>query len=140
MNSRFAVGAIFVLALLVGCGPPSDMGYVTGIVTLEGEPIGSASVTFYPTNGRASVSTSKADGSYELIFTRNKMGALVGKHKVTVLQEEGANEMLQGGEIVINPDFKKANIPRKYADKKTTDLTADVVNGSNEINFDLKSK
>ena len=42
MNSRFAIGAMFVLVLLVGCGPGSDMGYVSGNVTLDDEPVGYA--------------------------------------------------------------------------------------------------
>ena len=139
MNSRYAIGAIFALAMIAGCGPPSNMGYVTGVVTLEGEPVGNASVIFYPEGGRPSVAMSKNDGSYELIFTRSKMGALVGQHKVTVMQED-PDDPVPGEAPSDEPPFKKVNIPRKYTDQEKTDLTATVVNGSNVFDFDLKSK
>ena len=137
MNSRFAIGAIFVLVLVVGCGPGSDMGYVTGVVTLEGEPVGYADVAFYTAGGRPSVATTKSDGSYELVYTRDKKGALVGEHKVTIVQEN-PNQGVPEEERVT--DFVSVKIPRVYTDKKTTDLTAKVINGSNEFDFDLKTK
>ena len=143
MNSRFAIGAIFVLALTVGCGPGSDMGYVTGVVTLDGEPVGNASVTFYQVGSRPSVGTTdRTDGSYELSYTREKMGALIGEHKVTIFQEEDEKPVVFKGQEppAPLPPFKMVNIPRKYTDQRMTDLTATVENGSNEINFDLKSK
>ena len=144
MNSRFAIGAIFVLALTAGCGPSSDMGYVSGVVTLDGEPVGNASVTFYQVGARPSVGTTdNVDGSYELVYTREKMGALIGEHKVTIFQEEADRPVFFKGQEApadTGPEFKVVKIPRKYSDREKTDLTATVVNGSNEFNFDLKTK
>ena len=136
MIFRFAIAAAFVLVLSVGCGSPSDVGFVTGVVTLDGEPVQHGSVSFYPAGGRASVGGTKQDGSYELIYTRSRKGALIGEHKVTIAQEKESS--ISDDEPAA--EFKKANIPRKYTNEKTTDLTATVVQGNNVINFDLKSK
>ena len=144
MISRFAIGAVFVLVLSVGCGPGSDMGYVTGVVTVDGEPLENGTVSFYPVGKRASVSGTKKDGSYELVYTREKMGAVIGEHKVTIVQEREYAPPIQGGnadaDAEAEPTFKKVKIPRKYGNEKTTDLRATVEQGSNEFNFELKTE
>ena len=130
MNSRFAIGAACALLMLIGCGPASDMGYVTGVVTLDGEPVGNATIAFLPTVGRSSTGFTNADGEYELAQTRDRMGAAIGTHKVTVAQEA----------LDVQEGVKRVKLPKKYGDKDKTDLTKTVEGGSNEINIKLKSK
>ena len=138
MNSRFAIGAMFVLVLLVGCGPGSDMGYVSGKVTLDDEPVGYATVNFYQEGVRPSIGSTDADGNYELSYTRAKMGAMIGQHKVTITQEN-PNQGLGEGDVAVE-DFVAVKIPRKYTDPEKTELTETVEQGSNEINFELKTE
>ena len=131
MNSRFAIGAVFTLLMLVGCGgPASDMGFVTGVVTMDGEPVGNASITFYPTQGRSSTAVCDSEGKYELAQTRDRAGAAIGEHKVTVIQDS----------LDVEEGVKKVKIPKKYGDRQKTDLTETVKGGSNEINIELKSE
>ena len=131
MNSRFAIGAVFALLMLVGCGgPAADMGFVTGVVTLDGEPVGNATIAFLPTAGRSSTGFTNASGEYELAQTRDRMGAAIGTHKVTVVQDA----------LDVEEGVKRVKIPRIYGDKKRTELTKTVEGGSNEINIELKSK
>ena len=131
MNFRFAIVTVFTLTMLVGCGSDSDMGYVTGVVTLDGKPVGGASVTFYPADGRSSSGFTDVDGNYELSQTTDRKGAAPGEYKVTVFQDE-VDALEAGGE-----NFE---LPVKYADKKKTDLTETVELGSNEIDLELMSK
>ena len=138
MNSRFAIGAMFVLVLLVGCGPGSDMGYVSGNVTLDDEPVGYAAVIFSQEGARPSVGTTDAEGNYKLTYTRSKMGAMIGQHKVTIAQEN-PNVGLQEGEAPAE-DFVAVKIPGKYSSPEKTELTETVEQGNNEINFELKSE
>ena len=70
LKQLIALVACFGLLGLSGClnGGNSDLGTVTGVVTVDGEPINYATVTFMPTQGRASVGLTDADGAYKLVY------------------------------------------------------------------------
>lgn len=120
--------------LLTACGGAPDdqpeLGTVSGVVTMDGTPLPNANVRFYPDAGRASAAKTDDSGTYELIYIRDEMGAVPGKHsvKITTLNEDEDPFGKQGSETV----------PEKY-NKKTT-LEATVEPGENTINFDLESK
>lgn len=80
------IGLLLFTVALVGCGdggPPR--GYVTGKVTLDGDPVEYATVTFSPEGkGAPSYGITDAAGQYELKYTDDKYGALLGKHRVTI--------------------------------------------------------
>ncbi|HWL08692.1 MAG TPA: hypothetical protein VNQ76_09815 [Planctomicrobium sp.] len=123
---------MMIVTILPGCGgTPSDrpnLAPVQGVVTLDGNPVEGAIVTFLPEKGRPSSGVSGKDGHYQLNYIREIMGAALGHHQVqitTVDRSEGA------------APFKEL-FPAKYNSK--TELTADVVSGKNTINFDLESK
>lgn len=125
----------FTLSLLLtACGSaPSDqpeLGTVSGVITMDGTPLANANVRFYPEKGRASAAKTDDSGSYELVYIRDEMGAMIGKHsvKVSTLDEDNDPFGNQGSETV----------PEKY--NKQTTLEATVEPGDNTINFDLESK
>ena len=77
------------VALVVGCGP-SDVRPVSGKVTLDGEPLEGVSVRFTPKTGEkktTSRGTTHEDGTYELRYTSEIQGALVGEHLVQIISE-----------------------------------------------------
>ena len=118
------------LPSLVGCGGGGDMpdlGTVTGVVTLDGQPLSGAQVTFSPESGRPSTAETGGDGSYTLQFTVDEPGAVVGTHTVRI------NTAVDGRD-----DPKTEQVPAKYNSK--TELTAKVESGKNELDFDLMSK
>src|SRR5690606_27047316 len=93
MQSKFSIlkSSSFGLAasvLLVGCGgtdgPP--LGSVSGRVTLDGQPLANAVVQFQPTgaDGTYSAGRTDEDGYYQLRYTRDRYGALIGSHRVSV--------------------------------------------------------
>ncbi len=79
--------AMVLVCFSAGCGSGRyafETVPVEGTVTLNGEPLPDALVTFHPENGRlASGKTDKA-GEYKLVYLEGKSGVLPGKHKVTI--------------------------------------------------------
>jgi len=135
IHSSFCGAAMFLaLGLLAGCGgqdgPPR--GTVSGKVTLDGQPLAGATVTFYPEGGRPSVGITDESGNYELAYTADKSGAAVGKHTVRITTAQISGEG-------VSPDKMKEKLPAKYNDQ--SELTVEVASGSNQnVNFDLTSK
>ena len=69
-------------------------------------------------------------------YTRSQKGAVIGEHKVTISIEVEADVYGQQDA----PKVRDESIPKKYLDRKKTELTKTVESGSNEFNFDLESK
>jgi hypothetical protein len=89
MSARTGFGLILVLAL--GCGSSARYVPVSGKVTLNGQPLANAIVSFEPIgspdesmNNPALASSGKtnANGEYTLQTTKGANGAWVGKHRV----------------------------------------------------------
>lgn len=125
----------FLVVAAVGCGgKPSDqpdLGTVSGIVTLDGNPLADVVVTFDPKGGgRASVGKTDAAGRYELTFSAGARGAVIGTHSVSITTPSEAPSPTGGA--------AKDPIPAKY--NRATTLTHEVQAGSNTINFDLTTK
>lgn len=84
-----------VLAFLPGCGGPT-MAPVKGRVTCNGKPVADAAVTFAPIArsdkdrepGKAATGFTDAEGYYRLSTFKNYDGALVGKHRVSVVIDD----------------------------------------------------
>ena len=125
-----------MLVMTVGCAD-KDWGYVTGTVTVDGQPVGPGSMMFEPENP-VSVTTPSAiahfreDGKYELKSAGNRKGAPVGKYLVMI---HGRSEEHFGDES-ISSDYKSP-IPEKYLNHRLSGLTAEVKPGSQTIDFNL---
>jgi hypothetical protein len=129
-----AVAMPFLLAALGGCGGPyANLGRVSGKVTLAGQPLADAIVTFSPA-GPGSPSTARTDssGSYTLMFTRGVKGAVVGDHNVTISTHRDADT---------DGDPPTAEVPEKvpFKYRKPGELKATVKKGSNMIDFPLEA-
>ena len=124
---------LVVVACLVftGCEEGVNSATVEGIVTLDGDPLPNAELKFYPTEGRASMGTTDATGHYELMFTYDEPGAAPGTHSIEI--STAIPESDERG-AAIAPEL----LPTKY--NTQTELSEEVSDGKNEINFDLKSE
>ena len=131
--SRPVVACVLVLAsvlMLAGCGGNSDLpdlGTVEGVVTLDGQPLSGAQVTFSPASGRPSSGETGSDGSYQLQFTTDEDGAIVGSHTVKIATAVDGRD-----------DPSTERVPPRYNSK--TELTAEVKAGKNKFDFELSSK
>jgi hypothetical protein len=140
------------LAMLPGCsgrGGP-ELAPVSGKITLEGKPLAGAHVTFTAKDApRAALGTTDAQGLYQLTTFRPNDGAVLGKHTVTVtMPAKGTAEMSAAkpdaayGEAMRQASKgvapRGSEIPAKYANPATSELSAEVKKGKNEFSFDLK--
>ena len=117
------------LAIVVfGCsnGDRPDLGQVTGVVTIDGQPVSGLRIIFSRPGFRSSSAYTKQQGEFELKYLRDVMGAPIGSHIVRIdyMIQEGAN--------------KPKRLPEKY--NRKSELTAEVKPGTNKINFDLLSQ
>lgn len=138
--------------VLSGCGSGLDLAPVTGRVTMNGQPVTQGEVTFLSDNGPSAIGSIAADGTYRLV-TLQEDGALVGRHKVTIMatkvsggsvapatfeQElEWAKKGVQSSGKILIPGDVTWLVPEKFSRAQTTDLTAEVKPEANTINFDL---
>lgn len=156
LASRLTGVLSVALLVLAGCGDSLNTGEVTGTVTLDGEPLDNAIVTFSPeAGGPSAIGRTDAQGNYEL-YRRGDPGAMVGTHKVRVtsVQEADAEEVPEEAEASSDSDAymqqamgtrpsaynmaaSQEKIPAKY--NQDTTLVETVESGDNVINFDLTS-
>jgi 3',5'-cyclic AMP phosphodiesterase CpdA len=114
---------------------------VRGKVTLDGQPLATAVVTFTQTNLAAGArpitadGVTAADGSFTLSTYTKFDGAPAGPFKVTV----APNTRRPGGLVIDEKDLPK--VPAQYRSAATTSLTATVEkSGPYELTFELQSK
>jgi hypothetical protein len=118
--------------LLAGCGNSGlPLASVTGQVQLDGAPLPDAVVEFQPPGSSPSYGKTDANGEFELKYTRDKPGALIGKHTVKITS--GAYVTDEQGEEHVRPEV----VPLRYNDQ--TELTRLVEQGGNEFTFELQS-
>ncbi|MEO2025569.1 MAG: hypothetical protein ABGZ23_06760 [Fuerstiella sp.] len=95
--------ALFGLAGLCGCGGGGGasipaLGTVTGKVTVGGQPLANAVVTFTPASGRPSAGTTGSDGTYKLMYNVDNAGATIGEHTVLVSAGDDSGDYEGDGE------------------------------------------
>ena len=109
------LSSLAILGILSGCGgadvPP--IGSVSGIVTIDGKPAPNIRVMFHPKEkGRPSNGLTDQDGSYTLSYSPNAMGALIGKHEVSISAPEPS---VDDAGSVSKTRLVSTAIPQKYA-------------------------
>jgi hypothetical protein len=129
----FAPLVIAGLALpAIGCGGNTDlpeMADVSGTVTVGSQPLQNAVVTFTPqAGGRPSSGTTDESGYYELMYTRDESGAMLGQHVVRIqrMDQDEADSRQQ--------DETTTGLPPAAGDGS---LVKEVTAGSNEIDITL---
>jgi hypothetical protein len=133
VRSWAALGLVVAVA---GCGSPYVA--VSGVVTLDGQPLPDATVTFLPGRGtEADVGSSYGrtgpDGRYTLTTIQmNRAGVGRGEHKVVISR-------LKSGGARLGDFDQVETLPARYNAK--TELTFTVPpSGSDAANFELKSR
>jgi hypothetical protein len=141
MRARLLLSFVFVFLLIAlqGCGGRT-YAPVSGTVTLDGKPVVKAVVTFIPLPkpgsrdaGDSASGTTNEKGEYTLkTYTPQgwKDGAQVGKHKVSISQQETRGE----GDRSVTTE----KLPKRY--NENSELTYDVTSGDNKKDFELKSR
>lgn len=139
MNIRGLVLCL-VICVLAGCGGESlSLAPVSGVITLNGEPLEGALVTFIPIgiteeNAPTSLGKTDAEGRYTLETITEDKGAYIGTHRVTIVKEKGGDVDDTDDSII---EFEN-EIPPEYNDesKLKFEVTKD---GTKEANFDVEA-
>ncbi len=130
--------------VLSGCGGSRgpELATVTGVITLDGEPVQQAVIRFLPdnsqgTSGPIAAGSVDSSGRYTLASPGGRSGAVLGHHLVTVICDDlPVREVSEG---VFENIEKSCHVPSRYASEQSSGLTAEVTNGKNEINFELRT-
>jgi hypothetical protein len=154
-------GLALMLAAAAGCGGKYTPVPVSGVVTLDGQPIEGATVYFYAVgdekDGRPAFGTTDKAGAFKLSTLGHEDGALRRHYKVVITKYvptnpnlkipdfpdtlEGKNErsdfMYRNFEAKGIQPFKNS-LPPKYGDSGTTPLECEVT-GSTTLKFELTS-
>jgi hypothetical protein len=134
-TSRWA--ALAAALVLSGCGGGQPKtAVVRGTVTYKGKPVPNGTVSFIPASGPAATGEIGPDGSYTLTTFRKGDGAVLGMHKVVIAAMQDMTGRLPEDRNPLPPSI----VPDKYTSIGTTDLTAEVKDGENTINFTLVDK
>lgn len=122
-----------VLVHAVGCSS-SNLASVKGTVTYNDKPVTSGTISFIADDKPAAYGELQPDGTYTLHTDKPDDGATPGSYKVIVVAMQD-----QGGLLPEQRSPLPApTVPLKYTSLATTDLTADVEKGKeNVIDFKL---
>jgi hypothetical protein len=140
MRTRLLLG--FTLVLAIGCGGAKKFVPVSGKVTLNGNPLPQATVSFQPIAapgaieaGEGSTGKTNDKGEFTLSSSTGKNGAIMGDHRVSISALDP-----KVGECDERPPrggWPKADkVPARYNAK--SELTFAVPSsGTNKADFDL---
>lgn len=138
---------LLLLFISIGCHPSPQTDYsqinlqdVTGTITLDGQPLANAVVTFNDeADGTFSYGLTDSAGAYRLQFDSQKEGCKPGKKRVEISTTRkilGLNTTEEGSD----PDAKRPveQIPERF--NKKSELLVEVSATSRQHNFQLTGK
>jgi hypothetical protein len=154
------VGLIALLIAGAGCDGRRSPVPVSGIVTVDGQPVEGATVTFHPVGddreGRPATGQTDKTGTFRLT-TGTEDGARPGAYKVVVIKNVLAGPQRKIPDFPDTPEGRSQRdrfvwkqfgddqvpyrnvLPDRYGDLKTTPLTC-AIPGDGPVHFPLTSK
>lgn len=118
--------SVLLCSVLTGCfagAERPDLGYVSGTVKFNGEPVKNINVVMKPLEGRSAMGVTDDEGHYEIEYTLDEKGTKVGPNTVSLEWPQG-----------FTPTFPLSE--RYRADKST--LKLDVKPGDNTYDIPLE--
>lgn len=141
-TSRFGSLGVLLIAiacLTSGCGSSGEhpTAKVSGLVTIDGQPLKFGSVLFVPEGNLPSAEANiRSDGTYDLGTYTSNDGAVIAKHKVMITARLASGSALPEDSVKGAAGTVSA-IPEKYGDLEKSGLVAEVTADTNEIDFAL---
>ena len=125
--------AMLIVIVVTGCHRSSQESQVSGVVTLDGSPIGPGMIVFAPVGGGTPATGSiERSGSYTLNTSR-EVGLAAGKYKVAISIRELPENVKRSDQIPPG----KLLIPERYEQSTTSGLEYEVKPGGNTIDITL---
>lgn len=139
---HLGVTALTIVVVCTGCSPsPFKLVPVSGVVSLDGQPLAGGIVSFQPivvgsevNAGPGSTARTGTDGRFTLATIRGEPGAVVGNHRVKIysFNAETAKRSANG-------THERERVPPRYNYNST--LTFDVpAAGTDKADFALEAK
>ncbi|MCC9605854.1 carboxypeptidase-like regulatory domain-containing protein [Blastopirellula sp. JC732] len=151
MHALRIFGLLLITALVSGCGD-SKLQPLQGSVTLDGEPLADAAISFSPVEGgRPASGKSDAGGQFTIASYTANDGLPPGSYKVTIVKistkkqaeaapSEDENETPENAAMGNIEQGVTFITPIKYSSPLTTDLIVDVAPGMEPVKLDITSK
>jgi hypothetical protein len=121
-----------------GCGHDgyAELGLVdvTGTVTLDGQPLTGAKVSFEGNDKRSAIGTTDSAGHFRLMYDSQTPGAMPG---LKIVRITTADTDVEGGGAAEGSSVAKESVPARY--NRQSELKADVSATQRTFNFELKS-
>lgn len=142
---RFLLAASLLIGGLglAGCQRGPRYVPVSGVVTIGGQPLAGAAVSFQPlVPGEPSIGVTDDQGRFSLKTAHDQEGAVVGEHQIAVYCAEGAP--LAPGESKPPGDIAPAGFkmvwkaPQRYMKFETSQLETDVQPGMAPVELKLE--
>ena len=124
----------------------TNIGPVTGRVTLDGQPLSDATVIFDPREegGETAVGTTDADGTYELttivVGHGPQQGAVPGNYHVIItkiVMPDGSPIPRDMSDADAEAEGARQVVPPRYSDSANVTLVRDVPEDGGTIDFEL---
>jgi hypothetical protein len=128
------------LSALAGCGSRGpEIVEIEGIVTRKGEPIPNLRIYFEPTKGRPSWAISDQAGRFKLDYDIDHDGALVGSHKVWVVDEGAIVDptALAAGAPPPKRNPEIAQVIEKYGKLETSPMKVEITKADKNFKLEL---
>src|SRR5947209_20517753 len=135
MKRSLLIGLCAALTL-AAAGCTAKKPVVFGLVTLDGKPLDNGSIQFFPVagDGQTSGANIGPNGRYRTDASPTKMKVVIHASKVV-----GRRKMYDNVPDSPMIDLLEEIMPAKYSDMHKSELTATIVPGENEVNFELQS-
>jgi len=131
-HSNYFTIVLFLLLMLPGCSD-SKRGVVSGSVTIDGQPVKSGSIAFFPIDEKSpTTGASITDGQYTAQVPLGQT-----KVQIRVAKKNGEKKLYNTPDSPVQPIMKET-LPAKYNDD--TELQLDVKPGNTVKNFELATK
>ena len=136
MNRTFHFAVLFgvtLVAFISGCGPESNVAFISGTVSIDGQTTSSGSISFIPVNGQGpTAGTEFKDGKYA-------SQAAIGECKVEVRVSKvvGKKKLYDTPDSPVQ-DLMEEVLPAKF--NEATELRIEIKKGTNTKDWELKSK
>lgn len=126
---------LVTFVLVSGCTQGPELGDVTGTISMDGEPVENAYVTFLPMfpEGMELVGKTDSQGVFDVKYSADRNGVPPGKYQILlstlddIKEESGRNRKV--------PE----RFPKVYVNNDSP-LTFEVKPGPNDVSFDVSSK
>jgi hypothetical protein len=117
---------LMICCTVIGCNNGPNTASVSGVVTIDGQPVKDVHLKFSPKSGeRPSVGYTNERGEYTLFFTQDKKGCIPGEHVVTI-------------NAYRNPEDESSQyLPAKYNQSaaENPELNIEIKKGTQKWNF-----